>query len=340
MNGKKITIIFVIAMMLFFAGDGWAEGQEAGKKEGGKKKYKKFHIDLFGGIAGTGLNTLNDQAEFSDAMLRYETSEYFGYLQFLYKKEYVTYTGGISGKFKEIHHVLPLGGRIKYNVNPWLAFSLGVQYFKNSQTSDVMENYTIRVAHPDFLDFPLEYEDTNEYPGYNIMVEGFSPMLGIHATLFNGRLEGFVTGGPLFARCAYFAERHNRMEYSNGYWNGYDLTVDMEGTGNGIAVEAGARLNMSLGKSITLFVESSYAHMKTGEITGSSTSMSRNMDINITDDVSSTSTEGVWKSRDASYLGDFRTIAVVPEGSGQNTDKEFSLDFSGFRMKMGLSFSF
>ncbi len=337
MKGKYITIILV-AVALLLGSFNLAAGDS-------DKNKKKCQLELYGGIGAINPEHLNYQAQIYNAGIKFETADYFAYLDQALGNAF-TSTGSIVNEFEELKLAFLLGGRIKYRVNSWLAVSAGLQYLRGKRVSSSLGIFHNRMVLPDNVSKVDDYTDSNHFTDFTLTAEAFAPMVGIHVYLLKDYVEGFITGGPLFAKASYSFIREYRQEYDETYWSGSDSDGQATGNGTGLALEAGARINVPICKSLTVFLEGSYAHMKTSNLSGEMTTHETTLDINHTRDTITNTREGDWKVSEVDVQAPWGNLkghqpTLLEDGRQQGDGiSDFELDLSGFRLKVGLAFRF
>lgn len=240
-----------------------------------------------------------------------------------------------GGGFPSVKSTMPLSLRIKYRLNGWLALSLGV------------ERQTGSGGDTPFFQYSDDYtRDRLEYPLYSLKYTTLAPTIGLHLVqrrLFGGFSGGaYITAGPVFADCRH--EKSWRWRYweaiseTSGLIQSFDDTGEtaMKGTGTGYAVEIGARLGLRVFSRVELFVDGGYAFSRVGELSGSGSELraGRREEWN-----------GAWRIQreTLTLLPDrpsYEYITNRPASGGEGGQaRDFSLDLSSFRLRLGLTVS-
>jgi hypothetical protein len=301
------------------------------------RDHGKWRLEVFGGFASLNPSDLNMRVDYD------EMSRMFYYDDYLqYQKD----VGSISsftkanegGRAASLRHSIPFGARLRYRLAGWLDLSIGLTRFAGDRTSRFKNSY--RVTGNDGL--PSYYFE--EFSDYTLASSGLIPSLGAHlgARLSrNLRLEGYLVGGPLFAECLYaFTYRtQDPFPASNANQESQDDGIlEERGTGTGLSLELGTRLDIRLRGRIGLFVEGGYAYQKVDSISGPGMrSIASHRDT----------WEGEWAIK--------QDVKVEPWGTGRFLwpsngwtifsgswwrSRDFQLDLSGIQVRMGLSYRF
>ena len=159
-------------------------------------------------------------------------------------------------------------------------------------------------------------------------------------------MEVSLAGGPLFARCRYSAEETYRLtiqEYVNPSQGTnepytaftYDNLLEEKGSGTGLAVEAGVRLDWRIRGRWGVFAEAGYAYQKVKNLSGPGRELQGG---------ESSAWDGRWaiQSEDIStYWGAARLEFPTnywPQGGEERRAGDFRLDLSGVQVKFGVTF--
>lgn len=216
--------------------------------------------------------------------------------------------------------------------------SFGFTYFTGARESSFKNTFEVIENEGS----PILY--TDEFLNYTLSAKGYIPSIGIHLgkeITSSFRLEGFLTGGPLFAECMYL------MDWSSG-WHGSDLSGDFgnleegfleeKGSGTGLALQAGAKLDFNLAKNYGLFVEGGYAYQSVSDVSGPGTrSLPSHRD----------SWEGEWAMKQDIKVQPWGTARFLWPSNGWDLfggtwwrARDFKLDLSGFQVKIGIYYRF
>jgi hypothetical protein len=299
-------------------------------------KFSKFQVELYGGIIFLNPSDLNLFVGHDNRMQEFFYDSYFDYL--VATGQIQSWSKNEGEERQEIRRSYPIGGRIKYYLSQSIALSIGFQYISSQQSSDL-----------DFQYFRHElsgerYNESITYAPYSLSAKAYIPTLGFHIRkrLKNVLvLEGFLTGGPMFARCSYFTEWRYEWETEgpNYRYITYSNTGALEekGSGTGISLDFGGRISYPIIKSFAIFLEASYAYQVVKSISGPGQEER---------DGRSVSWDGTWGIKSeivAAAWGELETEFPTnywPENSEENKVKDFELDLSGFQLRLGLSFRF
>lgn len=311
-----------------------------------EKRKKEIRIELYGGFSTLNGADLNQQSLYEKNYNEFFSDSQHSYYRSIYGDNY-SYTREITGSFPEIKNASPLGVRIKYSITPIIALSIGFQYLSRTVVTDMNIQYQVRALRFDYLQFYDQYSDHRYFPDYTLSVRGYIPLMGLHLMTSQKRrfqMEGFLSGGPLFASCKFSSRREWRRIRFNGYWRGDDTALEIKGNGTGLAIETGARINIRLSKRFDFFLEGGYAYQVTGKINGTAYYQYQGLDANAAADVELYMWEGVWVLEEVyaeRYWGTFHSYKpmVYHDGLGAEID-DFDLDLSGFRLKGGISYRF
>ncbi len=329
---------FLLVLFLFF----WGRLFHVPSLYASESEAKKFQIDLYGGFSMLNPADLNTRAEFDQNYERFFTEDrHRGYQSFF--GDYYNYSGQINGEFKEIKSALPVAIRFRYYLKPSISVSLGFKYLSKTQDSQVNHQYDVRWINPDGVFFYDESSTATENNPYTLSVKGYVPMVGIHfkvAEIRSIKLEVYMAGGPLFARCGFARQRNSRRSDSYGYWYEQTLSYEIQGKGTGIALETGLHANINIVKTINLFIEGGYSYQRVGEISGPGSSETEFRDLNSIGYSESSSWQGPWAMVQGSYNRNWGNMPYRFPSNEYGTDgfSDFKVDLSGFQIRIGVSF--
>jgi hypothetical protein len=179
----------------------------------------------------------------------------------------------------------------------------------------------------------------------NTTPRGCIPTLGIHL----GKritpaidIEGFLTGGLLFAQCRYFYKYQDmalteiNINLSNTEY--LLLELDRKGKGTGFALKGGARINVDIGENFGLFLEGGYAYRIVNKIYGPGS---------CTEDFQTRTWQGDWGIKGWIVTKDWGDqYFQSPSNYWPNQEernlkiRNFKLDLSGFLMSIGIYYRF
>jgi hypothetical protein len=309
---------------------------------GTEGEESRIQIEFYGGFSMVNPADLNLRSEYDNSYERFYTEDRYSYYHSLYG-DFFTYSGQIEGEFKKIKNALPFGFRLKYCVSPAISISLGFKYLSKSQDSQVTHRYDVRSINPDAVTFYDEFSSVRENDPYTLSVRGYAPLIGIHYKIGRNRsinFEGYASVGPLFAKCGFARHYRYRETNSYGYWYERTLTNEFEGKGTGIALDAGLRMNIGVLKNIDLFIEGGYSYQRAGNIIGPGSSEAGYTDLNSSGYTQSYTWEGQWAVI-SGYIdrewGELLYQCPANEYDGTEGFSDFSINLSGFQLRMGVS---
>jgi len=304
------------------------------------KMKNRFQVEFFGGFS-----TLNP----ADLNLRsqYET-EHREFLDYRYMNmknagELLFYSRDTEGVFEKIKNAIPRGFRFKYFLSNSIAISLGFSYISREKTSHVTHRYTIDDIENNInRHYVVDFETSP----FTLSAAGYIPAIGIHMSKKLTRsvdIEGFLAGGPLFARCSYYVDYQSAPLSDEGvivdkeYW---DVgVIEEKGKGTGLSLEGGVRMNLKIGENFAFFLEGGYAYQAANKLSGPGYS---------TLNYETRTWEGVWGIKEAFKDGQWGSRYFQLPSNSWDVKKDyvyykignFHLDLSGFRMKIGISYRF
>ena len=301
------------------------------------KMKNRFQVEFFGGFSTLNPADLNLRSQYE-----IENREFidYRYLNMKNSGELIFYSKNLEGEYKKIKSAFPLGFRFKYFFSHSIAISLGFDYISRKKNSHIKDQYTIED------NINQSYIDDRETSPYTLSAVGYIPAIGIHISRKLSRsaeVEGFLAGGPLFARCSYF------MEYQKAPLSYEGVIVDKEywgvgvleekGKGTGFSLKGGVRFNIALGKNYGVFLEGEYAYQQVSKISGPGYQ---------TYNYETETWEGVWGIKEVYLAGQWGTkYFQLPSNSWEGERgylyykiSDFHLDLSGFRMKIGIFYRF
>jgi hypothetical protein len=305
-------------------------------EEKSRKIKERFQLEFFGGFSTLNPADLNLRAEHDVEFTKFYYDDYYAF-----EKEYgsiVSYTKNMDGEFKQMKHAMPFGFRLKYFLNKSIAISLGFEYIKKNQSSDIRIQYNI-------VDSVLgQYVLDKEISPFALSTEGYIPSIGIHYEKKITRsigIEGFLSGGPLFADCSYFLDYRSSpiagdipiVELSD--WG----ELEEKGRGTGFGLNGGVRMNIDIGKNFGLFLEGAYAFQVVNKLSGPGSHQYN---------YSRRTWEGDWGIKELFVEREWGNVYFqLPSNSWEavsNSEyykiRDFKLDLSGFRVRIGISYRF
>jgi len=325
-RGKTgLAIILILPFLMITPLKTWAEDE-----------YDKFQVELYGGILFLNPSDLNLFVSHDNRMQEFF---YDSYLDFLVATEQIqSWTKNQGEERREIRRAIPIGGRLKYYLSETIAISLGFKYMSSAQTLDLEYQY--------FRDELSDerYNESIRYSPYSLSAKAYIPSLGFHILkkLNNSLvLEGFVSGGPMFAKCRYLSDWSYEWvtEGPDYRYLTYSSTgvLEEEGSGTGIAIDLGGRLSYPIISSFEIFLEASYAYQVAKSISGSG-SEDRDRRIATWDGrwgIKGETVAAAWGELESEF-----PTSYWPENSETERIRDFELDLSGFQLRLGLSFRF
>lgn len=300
------------------------------------RSFDRFQIELYGGIIFLNPSDLNLFVSHDNRMQEFSYDSYFDYLVDTGQIE--SWTKNQGEERKEIRRSYSIGGRLKYYLSETIALSVGFKYMSSSQTLDLDYQYFRNELSDE------RYNEAIRYSPYSLSAKAYIPTLGFHISKRMNNalvLEGFVTGGPMFANCLYLSDWSYEWvtEGPDYRYIVYSSTgvLEEEGSGIGIALDLGGRLSYPVIKSFEIFLEASYAYQVVKSISGSGREERTGR---------SATWDGRWGIKSetvAAAWGELETefpTSYWPDNSEESKVKDFELDLSGFQLKLGLSFRF
>ncbi len=320
---------FLFILFLAVPGQAWED------RDTSETSFQRFQFEIYGGYS-----TL-DPADFN-LLARTDTQTrefiYDGYYNFLQQAGYSRSWDKMVGDYRGIESAQPAGFRLKYRLNSLLSLSLGLRVLSKTQLSDPSFRYMRTTQYWE------RYMDESQYISYSLSASGYTPMLGVHLEKYFGPvfgLEGHLAAGPVFARCRYNAQWHSEWVYMNSapYIVFYeeDSSLEQEGSGTGIALETGLRLNMCIGGRFGIFVGGSYIYQSAGNFSGTGKEISNNH---------TTEWEGQWAMKRETLVAFWgEQLLEFPtnywdDKTGGIRSRNFKLDLSGFQLQVGLFYRF
>jgi hypothetical protein len=300
-------------------------------------KGGKFQIEIYGSFSALNPEDLNLVTEADRRIQEFLYDDYHRYLE--NRGDIRSWSKEMTGDYGEISKARPLGFRLKYYWKPSIAFSIGFKYLSKEQDSSLSYQYT-----RDF--YWYQRIDRREYSLYTISARASALLVGIHLVKKLNSfidIEGYLGGGPLFARCSYASQwRSEWWEQGTGYsilLFEEEGMLEQKGSGTGVAVDGGIRLNFHISRNLGLFMAGGYAYQSVGNISGPG--KERRGDYNA-------EWEGDWGIKGDRLQTDWGTLEVEyptsywQEGvvDGSQKVRDFKLDLSGFQLRAGIFFRF
>jgi hypothetical protein len=154
-------------------------------------------------------------------------------------------------------------------------------------------------------------------------------------------IEGFFSAGPIFAECQHLAEWKYVWRITGDDYNfdpfETDGILEEKGKGTGLSLDLGGRVQYPLFSGFGVFLEGGYANQVVKKISGPG--RERRGEIN---DV----WDGKWGVKKETVTAPWGTLESEfptnywPESSPAAKIRHFTLDLSGFQIRLGLSARF
>jgi hypothetical protein len=294
---------------------------------------RRFRIELFSGFALLNSSDLNLFVDCDNRVQEFNYDIYFDYLR--HNSLIQSWSKSTEGERKKIKNALPFGIRVRYTILDFLAVSIGFEYLERHHSNNLDFRYTRD-------EFSNEYYiETLSFSPYGLSVRAYQPSVGIHIFKRLSRFltaEGFASGGPLFTKFTYeSAWNYLWIIEGPGYsWETYESNglLEGDGTGTGISLEAGGRLSVPVLRKLEVFLEGGYTYQVVKSLSGSGR------------EVQAENTEtwnGEWGVMTETLAAPWGTLNLRFPTNHQMHGAEiedFSLDLSGFRIRVGLSLEF
>lgn len=317
-KNKIILIIFSIAFAFqsIYAQDSIPE----------KRRWKRFQVEIFGGLAFMNPTDLNLRPEYDEQYLIHQREFYNYYFPSVQQ-------GTPSDEFRKVKSSLPLGFRFRYRLSRFFSLSLGLKYFSKNKTSQVSAQFRASGDRPYILDY--------EHSPYSISTSGFSPFLGVHLSF--GKMdpisfEVFLSGGPLFAECRYQIGINRQYSRNNSVYSANETSYEIQGNSIGISLNSGARINVGIVDNIKVFFEGGYSYQMAENLHGRGSYIYYiYRDPNTKEVSDDLSWEGYWGVKE------IPPYAPLPSNEWEKDDprvRGFKLDLSGIFLQLGISFTF
>lgn len=215
-----------------------------------ENSHFRFQIEVYGGLSSA------DPADLNLALTAEEQLSYFNYNNYYYYLERINYIQSFSytrkGTYQRINHFLPMGLRIKANINSTFAFSIGMKYLTETQSSYPKEEF---MAIENSGAASLEVV---EYSPIQLSMSGLSLYAGLHVGRDLGRIfriEGYLAAGPVYGDFTYSYAFKDKMYYGDsGIEISQEISQELQGKGHGFALDAGIQFYMNLTKHFRLFL--------------------------------------------------------------------------------------
>jgi hypothetical protein len=294
---------------------------------------RRFRIELFSGFALLNSSDLNLFVDCDNRVQEFNYDIYFNYLRD--NSLIQSWSKDTEGERKKIKNALPFGIRVRYSILNFLAVSIGFEYFQRHHSNNLDFRYSRDELSDEY------YRETLSFSPYELSVRAFQPSVGIHIFKRLNRFltaDGFVSGGPLFTKFNYESTwNYLWIIEGPGYsWETYESNslLGGDGTGTGISLEAGGRLSVPILRKLEVFLEGGYTYQVVKSLSGSG----REVQAETTE-----TWNGEWGVMTETLTAPWGTLNLrFPTNLQMHRAEmeDFSLDLSGFRIRIGLSFEF
>lgn len=311
---------------------GFGAGRDDTKPEG--FQGSRFRLDVFGGLAMVGASNLNALVDYDN---RVQALLYDDYLNSLLSADTInSWNKSQNQERPKVKTAWPAGIRASYAVSRRISISLEFQGMWRSHSADLQIQYDRRGG-----DRTYDLE-TVEHEPYLLSVSALAPLLGIRLRqpiADRLGLEAFLAAGPIFARCRHLSQwSYDWVTNEEGYGTYTVYTesgvLEEKGTGTGIALDAGGRVDYGLMGRLSLFLESGYALRSVSKISGPGREVRNDGTLEW---------DGRWamkKDRITTAWGQLEAdypTSYWPAGSEAVRAGDFKLDLSGFYLRLGVS---
>lgn len=223
-----------------------------------------FRLELYGGWSAIDPEDLNGALDAEKAINQFQYGEYYEYLLGI---GYIdAYSFSRTGDYMKLTSLMPLGLRVKAQVSPSLALSLGCRYFQNTNSFSLTEEYTV------FENSGATSLDTISYTPLELYVRGVGVHAGIHLGRDIGRLfrvEGYIAAGPVWATCGFAYDWSWRQQFGeSGVTIPLDFSRHLEGSGSGLSLEGGLQVHLRLSRRVNLFAQGAYTQRSVTNLSG------------------------------------------------------------------------
>jgi hypothetical protein len=280
--------------------------------------------------------------------LQFNYSQYYEILHRHYGSDFTYSSSQDQGnRFPELKTVFPLNLNIRYRLNHRLYLSLGLSYFKQTNTPQNSSAFQFQDSRPDNLNLFELSALTLNYK-FEHSASGWVPALTIHYRVPMGRklyFEGYLGGGPFFAACVYAHNSLSKSTYPDEYWTTSENNLRLHGKGVGMALSFGARCSWRLSAHLEIFTAAGYDFRQAHSIKGEAIRESRRGDKESAPASYTTSTwSGPWHIQHVAYSSQWGTFEAdmlfIGEDNPNYSLSNFTLDLSAFQLRWGISFVF
>ena len=305
----------VLALVILLA---MVDGPAAGADQ------KRLQIELYGGLAAVHPGDLNAIPVCYDEFFPfYYVDRYEYYRQVGYIQDYETQ---MEGRFRSLRWGLPIGLRVRYRVTSLLDLSLGVRGLWGSAVSRFSIDSLVvdRDGHPSQL--------VRTYDPLKISAAGIMPLLGLHIrrSIASGiALEAFLAGGPLLGSVGYV----RTIFAGNGEATPLSSLLQ-KGSGVGVGLEAGLRLEALAGRDLRVFLETGYAYQAVGALEGGGSLRTASVEE---------AWEGEWGMKEYDLMDYWGAHSLLVASNRWGPEEAtlwrrgFRLDLSGAQVRVGIA---
>jgi hypothetical protein len=297
----------------------------------------RWRIEIFSGFTALNPEDLNLRGSFEQLYNSFYNDDQFNYQVRQHKIQSYAKTNA-GGQAELLKHAIPLGFRLRYDINPWLGVSFSLNRFSGSRTSTFKDTYEILELNGSTSVYSTDYRR------YQLQAGGYVPALGLHLgrRLARGlQLEAFAGAGILFGNCKYVIDYVTQSPETismGDLANSESGLLEEKGKGRGASLEIGAKIEWHAFRRGGLFAEAGYAYQTVSSVSGTGSH---------TVPTDRSSWEGDW--------GIKQQVVEKPWGTGRFLwpsnawdsfggtywkARDFVLDLSGFQLKLGLFFNF
>ncbi len=295
-----------------------------------EKIWKKFEIELLGGISTMNPVDLNLWSDMNEKTDKFFNDDFFDY-QASQNNDF-SFTKIKSENIPRIKNALHFSLRLKFAIDDHIGISLGFKRLARDHNRVISSTWN----------FPYDYGEYQYrivYDPYMLSVHGYIPSIGIHfQTPLKEKLSvgGFLEGGPLFGRCTL------GYDYSQEWYSNEGNLIDRSskryleeiGESSGFAVEGGLRVSISIGKFAPFF-EGSYAYQKIKNLSGPGIERTAFLER---------TWEGEWGIEQHTTSRDWGELTYEYPGNDWGGTigeyRDFNLDLSGFQFRIGIAYRF
>jgi hypothetical protein len=290
----------------------------------------RFRLEISAGGLALAPADLNRAAEIDRLLQELRYDRYFEYLRLEGAIE--SWRASSQGERPRIRSGWLLEPRLRYELGRSLSLSLGLRFLQGGGERQLAFEYVRELGAGD-RDVELL-----AYSPYRLEARGWWPSLGVHLRRRLGRrlhAEGYALAGPLFAGVEYRSAWTYAwdMRGTNYSWPVFRDAGERqeEGSGAGLGVELGARIELPLGRRLAVFAVGGHCWQRLRSLSGTG---------HETRAGAVDSWSGKWVSRSETFASPWAAVAFSYPSCrpGNNAgDGPFRLDLSGWQLRLGLS---